>query len=327
MQTNGLHHVTAISGPARRNLDFYSRVLGLRLVKKTVNFDDPGTYHLYFGDAGAAPGSILTFFPWEHATPGRLGVGETQETVFRVPEGAIGFWAHRFVERGVPHEAPVKRFGETVLSFRDPDGMRLALVGLPGVEAEPYWTEGGIGPESALRGFHSVSLLLADAAPTAAILTDVFGFAETAREDTLIRYAAPVLVYTAEEVWGTRYPDGGSVHLLEWPELPEAHADMHKWAQLRVLRQQVTEAIEPLRREKVLGSSLEAEVWVSYSHPGVDLQELFITAEVHQGETDKVERSAKHKCGRCWRHLPEVEEDGGLCSRCDKVVDSMDASA
>ena len=191
MQTNGLHHVTAISGPARRNLDFYSRVLGLRLVKKTVNFDDPGTYHLYFGDAGAAPGSILTFFPWEHATPGRLGVGETQETVFRVPEGAIGFWAHRFVERGVPHEAPVKRFGETVLSFRDPDGMRLALVGLPGVEAEPYWTEGGIGPESALRGFHSVSLLLADAAPTAAILTDVFGFAETAREDTLIRYAAP----------------------------------------------------------------------------------------------------------------------------------------
>lgn len=190
MQTNGLHHVTAISGPARRNLDFYSRVLGLRLVKKTVNFDDPGTYHLYFGDAGAAPGSILTFFPWEHATPGRLGVGETQETVFRVPEGAIGFWAHRFVEQGVPHEAPVKRFGETVLSFRDPDGMRLALVGLPGVEAEPYWTEGGIGPESALRGFHSVSLLLADAAPTAAILTDVFGFAEAAREDTLIRYAA-----------------------------------------------------------------------------------------------------------------------------------------
>ena len=131
MQINGLHHVTAISGPARRNLDFYARVLGLRLVKKTVNFDDPGTYHLYFGDVDAAPGSILTFFPWEHASPGRLGVGETQETVFRVPEGSIGFWAHRFVEQGVPHEVPVKRFGETVLSFRDPDGMRLALVGLP----------------------------------------------------------------------------------------------------------------------------------------------------------------------------------------------------
>lgn len=189
MQINGLHHVTAISGPARRNLDFYGRVLGLRLVKKTVNFDDPGTYHLYYGDADAAPGSILTFFPWEHATPGRLGIGETQETVFRVPEGAIGFWTHRFVELGVPHEAPAKRFGESVLSFRDPDGMRLALVGLSGVETEPYWTEGGIAAENAIRGFHSVSLLLADAAPTAAILTDVFGFAETAREGALIRYA------------------------------------------------------------------------------------------------------------------------------------------
>ena len=182
MQINGLHHVTAISGPARRNLDFYARVLGLRLVKKTVNFDDPGTYHLYFGDVDAAPGSILTFFPWEHASPGRLGVGETQETVFRVPEGSIGFWAHRFVEQGVPHEVPVKRFGETVLSFRDPDGMRLALVGLPGVEKEPAWTDGGIPAEHALRGFHSVSLLLADAAPTGAILSDVFGFTEIGRE-------------------------------------------------------------------------------------------------------------------------------------------------
>ena len=190
MQISGIHHVTAISGPARRNLDFYKRVLGLRFVKKTVNFDDPGTYHLYFGDAAAAPGSILTFFPWEHAAPGRLGIGETQETVFRVPEGAIGYWAHRLVEHGVTHDVPVKRFGETVLAFRDPDGMRLALVGLPGIEDEPAWAEGGIPAEHAIRGFHGVSLLLAEAAPTAAILTDVFGFAEVAREDTLIRYRA-----------------------------------------------------------------------------------------------------------------------------------------
>ena len=141
MQINGIHHVTAIAGPARRNLDFYGRVLGLRLVKKTVNFDDPGTYHLYYGDAAGQPGTILTFFPWEHAAPGRLGVGETQETVFRVPEGAIGYWTHRLVAHGVPHDAPVKRFGETVLSFRDPDGMRLAFVGLPGIEGEPAWDE------------------------------------------------------------------------------------------------------------------------------------------------------------------------------------------
>lgn len=190
MQINGIHHVTAISGPARRNLDFYGRVLGLRLVKKTVNFDDPGTYHLYYGDAAAAPGSILTFFPWEHAAPGRLGVGETQETVFRVPAAAIGYWTHRFVAHGVPHDAPVKRFGETVLAFRDPDGMRLALVGVPGIAVEAAWEGSDVPAEHAIRGFQGVSLLVDDAAPTGAILSDVFGFREIGREDTLIRYRA-----------------------------------------------------------------------------------------------------------------------------------------
>ena len=190
MQINGIHHVTAIAGPARRNLDFYSRVLGLRLVKKTVYFDDPTTWHLYFGDADGNPGTILTFFPWEHVAPGRLGVGETEVTSFRIPAAAVGYWTHRLVANGVAHDAPQKRFGETVLSFRDPDGMRLALVGLPGVEKEPAWAEGGIPAEHALRGFHSVSLLLAEAAPTGAILSDVFGFTEIGREETLIRYAA-----------------------------------------------------------------------------------------------------------------------------------------
>jgi glyoxalase family protein len=133
MIQNGIHHVTAIAGPAQRSLDFYTRVLGLRLVKKTVNFDDPGTYHFYFGDEAGQPGTILTFFPWEHAAPGRLGTGETQETVFRVPEGAIGYWTKRLAEKGVAYEAPEKRFGETVVAFKDPDGMRLALVAVPGV--------------------------------------------------------------------------------------------------------------------------------------------------------------------------------------------------
>ncbi len=114
MRQNGIHHVTAIAGDARRNLGFYAGTLGLRLVKKTVNFDDPGTYHLYYGDEAGRPGTILTFFPWAHAAPGRLGTGETQETVFRVAEGAIGYWVHRFVQQGVPHEAIEKRFGETV---------------------------------------------------------------------------------------------------------------------------------------------------------------------------------------------------------------------
>jgi glyoxalase family protein len=190
MAQNGIHHVTAIAGPARRNLDFYTRTLGLRLVKRTVNFDDPGTYHFYYGDEAGRPGTILTFFSWEHAAPGQLGVGETQETVFRVPEGSVGYWTHRLVEKRVPHEAPQKRFGETVLSFKDPDGMRLALVAVPGIESEPAWSNGEIPAEHAIRGFHSVSLLLSEAAPTGAILADVFGFSEIGREGSLVRYKA-----------------------------------------------------------------------------------------------------------------------------------------
>ncbi|KAB0269444.1 ring-cleaving dioxygenase [Microvirga brassicacearum] len=187
---NGIHHVTAIAGPAHRNLNFYTRALGLRLVKKTVNFDDPSTYHLYYGDEAGQPGTILTFFPWEHAAPGRVGIGETQETMFRIPESAVGFWTHRFLEKGVPHEAPEKRFGETVLTFKDPDGMRLALVAVPGIEGESAWNGGDVPVEHAIRGLHGVSLLVADAAPTGAILTNVLGFKEIARDGSVVRFKA-----------------------------------------------------------------------------------------------------------------------------------------
>ncbi len=141
----------------------------------------------------------------------------------------------------------------------------------------------------------------------------------------LVRYAAPVLVFTAEEVWTTRFPDRGSVHLQELHDLPEAWLDdalAERFATLRALRSQVLEAIEPLRREKVLGSGLEAEVTVPADAPEADLAELFITAKVMRGQGDgvTVTRTSDHKCGRCWRHLPEVAEDGDLCGRCDSVV-------
>jgi glyoxalase family protein len=187
---HGIHHVTAIATRAYRNLEFYTRVLGLRLIKKTVNFDDPSTYHFYYGDETGKPGTIITFFPWEHVAPARLAVGETQETAFRVPERSIGYWSRRFVERGVAHEALDKRFGETVLSFNDPDGMRLALVAVPGAESEPAWITGDMTAEHAIRGLHSVTLLLRDHAPTGAILTDVFGFSEVAREGSTVRFQA-----------------------------------------------------------------------------------------------------------------------------------------
>jgi isoleucyl-tRNA synthetase len=135
----------------------------------------------------------------------------------------------------------------------------------------------------------------------------------------LVRWLAPVLVFTSEEVWGTRYPDEGSVHLLEWPVVPPVDADEARWNALRELRAQVTERIEPLRRDKIVGSSLEAEVWVPSDEDPELLAELFITSTVNEGDW-KVVKSSHHKCGRCWRLLPEVKEDGGLCNRCDEVV-------
>ena len=183
----GIHHVTAISGAPERNLDFFTRVLGLRLVKKTVNFDDPGTYHLYYGDAQGTPGTILTFFPWAHAAQGRLGIGEAQETAFRVPAASLGYWAHRFIETGVTHGALEKRFGETMLPFGDGDGMQFALVGVAGAENEKGWSN-GIPAEHAIRGFHGVTLLLGKAAPTARVLTDVLGFRAAGEDGALTRH-------------------------------------------------------------------------------------------------------------------------------------------
>lgn len=239
MSGKGIHHVTAIAGPAQRNLDFYTRILGLRLVKKTVNFDDPGTYHLYYGDEAGHPGSILTFFPWEHVAPGRVGLGETQETVLRVPEGSIGYWADRFVENGVAHQPLTKRFGETLLSFQDPDGMRLALVAVPGIENEPGWTGAGIPADAAIRGFHSVNLLLAEAAPTGAILTDVFGFGEVGREGSLVRYRVAdggagsiVDIHEAGGLLPARL-GGGSVHHIAF----RAADDAEEAAMVRKLAQ------------------------------------------------------------------------------------------
>ena len=139
----------------------------------------------------------------------------------------------------------------------------------------------------------------------------------------LVRWLSPVLVFTAEEVWGTRFPDAGSVHLLEWPQIPDVPADDGRWQKLRELRAQVTETIEPLRREKIVWSSLEAEVTVpELLAPPEALAELFIVSSVTKGDALTVEKTEKHKCGRCWRYLPEVEEDGSLCGRCEDVLNA-----
>ena len=188
---SGLHHVTAIAGNAASNLAFYAKILGLRLVKKTVNFDDPGTYHLYFGDEAGSPGTILTFFPWEHAAAGRNGVGQTSQIAFQVPAASLGWWTQRFVERGVAHETPRKSFGDSVLPFTDGDGTRLALVAVEGLEATPAWSDGAVPADKAIRGFHGVTLLLENGGSTGAVLEGVFGFERVGQEDTVTRYRAP----------------------------------------------------------------------------------------------------------------------------------------
>ena len=225
---SGIHHVTSIASSARRNLDFYTRTLGLRLVKKTVNFDDPSSYHLYYGDAAGHPGTILTFFPWEGAAPGRLGIGEAQETVFSIPEGSIGYWTQRLVEKGAAHDPPAKRFGATTIAFKDQDGTRLALTGVKGVEGKPGWSTAGIPEEHSIRGFHSVRLLLAEAGPTAAILTDVFGFVADGSEGAIQRFQAPgadlggiVDLRTAGEFLSARQ-GAGSVHHIAFRAADDA---------------------------------------------------------------------------------------------------------
>ncbi|WP_027133126.1 ring-cleaving dioxygenase [Geminicoccus roseus] len=233
MNTHGIHHVTAIAGPARRSRDFYVGTLGLRMVKRTVNFDDPTTYHFYYGDEAGSPGTIITHFPWEHVAAGRLGTGETEETVLRVPEASIGYWTQRLLEKGVRHETPARRFGQTVLSFKDPDGMRLALAAVRGIENEPGWSGGEVPAEHAIRGIHGVSLLLDDDAATGAVLTDVLGFEPVGREGSLVRFQVPgnpiggiVDIHVAPGFLPARM-GGGSVHHVAFRAVDDqAQAEM-----------------------------------------------------------------------------------------------------
>src|SRR5947208_16456376 len=191
----GLHHVTAIASDPQRNLDFYAGVLGLRLVKRTVNFDDPETYHLYFGDEAGTPGSILTFFPWPGARSGRQGSGQVAVVSFAVLPGALGFWLERLVHHGVRHEGPARRGsgagGEQAIAFRDHDGLMLELVADPRAEARPAWGQApGIPREHAIHGFHSVTIWVEDGAATGRVLGDTLGMRPVGEAGSTKRFAA-----------------------------------------------------------------------------------------------------------------------------------------
>ena len=187
----GLHHVTAIASDPQRNLDFYTEVLGLRFVKRTVNFDDPGTYHFYFGDDAGSPGTILTFFPWPGATRGLAGAGEVTHTAFSVPASSIAYWEQRLLSKGVLVEHTGKRFHEDVLTLADPDGMKLEIVGhadaAPATNVPRF---ADVPAQHAIRGFFGVTMLQRDAKATEQTLAWM-GFGKVAEEGNRMRFAAP----------------------------------------------------------------------------------------------------------------------------------------
>jgi glyoxalase family protein len=215
----GLHHVTAIASDPQRNLDFYIGLLGLRLVKRTVNFDDPGTYHFYFGDVRGTPGTILTFFSWPGARRGHRGVGQIEATAFVISRDSVGYWLDRFKEQHVTAEKTSARFGEEVIRFTDPDGLLLELIASDSFGKTESWIDSIVPEEHSLRGFHSVSAGLEGYERTAKLLTESFGYRLVEESGNRFRFAAPSESGPGRTVDLLCMPDGrpgaiaaGSVH-------------------------------------------------------------------------------------------------------------------
>jgi glyoxalase family protein len=187
---SGIHHITAIASDPKKNFDFYTKILGLRFVKKTVNFDDPSTYHFYFGDKAGSPGTILTFFPYGDLPKGRKGTGQAVEIAFAVPKDALSFWMNRFHELGIDYQGPEKHFDETVVRIQDPDGLMLEFVGTDNLPDDTAWSTDDVPEDVAIRGFHSVALWVDDHETTAKILTSQLGFKLIGNDGSRYRYAA-----------------------------------------------------------------------------------------------------------------------------------------
>jgi glyoxalase family protein len=184
----GLHHVTAIAGDPQINVDFYAGLLGLRLIKRTVNFDDPSTYHLYYGDGVGSPGTVMTFFPWSDVRRGVLGSGQTQTTAFAVPELSLGFWRQR-LEESLVRAHDIERFGVSGLAFTDPDGLRLELLASARADdGRTPWDGSSVPAEHAIRGLDGVTLLHADGAASETLLVETMGFRRVAVDGRRVRF-------------------------------------------------------------------------------------------------------------------------------------------
>lgn len=226
--TQGIHHITAIVGHPQENYDFYARVLGLRLVKKTVNFDDPKTYHLYFGDEKARPGSIITFFPWPDAEKGRIGGGQVGVTSYAVPENSLGFWESRLTDKAVPFKK-AERFGEETLQFEDPHGLLLELVERKGGPLNS-WSNDGIDSTAAIKGFAGTILYSTAPHDTIGTLVHSMGLKQIDEDDDYVRLKATGDIANIIDVKKSSEPLGvmgvGTVHHIAWRAHDEAdHKD------------------------------------------------------------------------------------------------------
>lgn len=217
-KTMGIHHITAIVGHPQENVDFYAGVLGLRLVKKTINFDDPGTYHLYFGDEGGKPGTIITFFPWANARQGKIGDGQVGVTSYVVPVGAMAFWESRLETFNISFRK-TERFGEQYLEFTDPHGLYLEIVERAEGELNTR-SFGGVTPDVAIKGFGGATLLSKQPEKTAELLEKVMGLERVGQESDLIRFRSTSDIGNIIDLKLTTVGSGemgvGTVHHIAW---------------------------------------------------------------------------------------------------------------
>jgi len=185
----GIHHISVISGDGQRNANFYVKALGLRMVMKTVNQDDPTNYHLFYANGSGQPGSSITFFPWPMAKQGKPGSGEATAVSFAVPSDSMGYWAERFGEQGIDFNGPYERFNKKVISFQDPDRLQLELVFDPEINKVPAWSGGTVSEKHGIRGFWGTTLQLEETEATAKVLTEIFGFEKKETEGDATLYS------------------------------------------------------------------------------------------------------------------------------------------
>lgn len=228
-KTLGIHHITAIVGHPQENIDFYAGVLGLRLVKQTVNFDDPGTYHLYFGNDGGKPGTIITFFPWTNAYQGKIGDGQVGATSYAVPTGALDFWETRLKKFDISY-SKTNRFGETYLEFDDPHGLHIEIVEREEGEINT-WTFGEVTPEVAIKGFGGATLFSAKPDKTAELLEKVMGLEVVGKEGEYIRYRSTANIGNIIDLKivssGRGQMGVGTVHHIAWRAIDDE--DQLEW--------------------------------------------------------------------------------------------------